>query len=79
MNSRVLRRKNPDKVKLLLVNDHPANLLSYEVVLGVDPRLSRRPLLTKHSTPCSRNDIGLIPIDVCMPEFSGLELAGHDS
>jgi hypothetical protein len=40
----------PDSVKILVVDDQPAKLLSYEVVLaGVGATLSRHPGLAKRS------------------------------
>jgi signal transduction histidine kinase len=66
----------PDRLKILVVDDQPAKLLSYEVVLaGVGATL------VKASSACIafecllKNDIALILIDVCMPEIDGFELA----
>ena len=66
-----------DKVNILLVDDQPAKLLSYEVILG---ELGEN-LIKANSGPrgaraaCSRHDIAVVLIDVCMPELDGFELA----
>ena len=65
-----------DKVNILLVDDQPAKLLSYEVILGelgetlikADSARDALGLLLKH-------DVAVILIDVCMPELDGFELA----
>jgi signal transduction histidine kinase len=65
-----------EKVKILLVDDQPAKLLSYEVALG-----GIGETLIKASSACEafecllKNDIGLILVDVCMPDLDGFELA----
>lgn len=63
------------KVKILVVDDQPAKLLTYEAVLtGIGA-------LIKASSACEafecllRNDVALILIDVCMPQIDGFELA----
>jgi len=66
----------PEKVKILLVDDQQAKLLSYEVALA-----GMGETLIKASSACEafecllKNDIGLILIDVCMPDLDGFELA----
>jgi signal transduction histidine kinase len=65
-----------EKVKILLVDDQQAKLLSYEVALA-----GMGETLIKASSACEafecllRNEIGLILIDVCMPDLDGFELA----
>jgi signal transduction histidine kinase len=65
-----------EKVKILLVDDQQAKLLSYEVALA-----GMGETLIKASSACEalecllKNDIGLILIDVCMPDLDGFELA----
>jgi CheY-like chemotaxis protein len=64
------------RVKILVVDDQPAKLLTYEVVLT-----GTGATLIKASSACEafecllKNDIGLILIDVCMPQIDGFELA----
>ncbi|MBW6426054.1 response regulator [Rhizobium sp. XQZ8] len=62
-------------VNILLVDDQPAKLLSYEVVL----QELGETLLKAHSgrealEHLLRNDIAVILVDVCMPEQDGFEL-----
>jgi PAS domain S-box-containing protein len=65
-----------DKVNILLVDDQPAKLLSYETILSelgenLIKALSAREaleLLLKH-------EIAVILVDVCMPELDGFQLA----
>jgi signal transduction histidine kinase len=65
-----------DKVKILLVDDQPAKLLTYETILG---ELGEH-LLTARSAnealEClMKNEIAVVLVDVCMPELDGYELA----
>ena len=66
----------PAKVKILLVDDQPAKLLTYEVVLG-----GIGATLIKASSACEafecllKHDVALILIDVCMPQIDGFKLA----
>ena len=65
-----------NQVKVLVVDDQPAKLLTYQVVLG-----EIGATLIEASSACEafecllKNDIALILIDVCMPELDGFELA----
>jgi CheY-like chemotaxis protein len=65
-----------ESVNILVVDDQPAKLLSYEVVLA---EIGERVL--KASSACEafecllRHEIALILIDVCMPDVDGFELA----
>jgi signal transduction histidine kinase len=65
-----------DKVNILLVDDHPGKLLSYEAILG---ELGEN-LLKAHSADEAlqcllKNDVAVVLIDVCMPGLDGIELA----
>lgn len=65
-----------DRVNILLVDDQPAKLLSYEAVL----RDLGENLLTATSARQAlehmlKNDIAVMIVDVCMPELDGFELA----
>ena len=65
-----------DKVNILLVDDQPAKLLSYEVILGelgenlvtVSSGLEALEYLLK-------NEIAVVLTDVCMPDLDGYQLA----
>jgi DNA-binding response OmpR family regulator len=65
-----------EMVKILAIDDQPEKLLSYEVALA-----QVGATLIKASSACEafesllRNEIGLILIDVCMPDVDGFELA----
>ncbi|UZF95607.1 response regulator [Bosea sp. NBC_00550] len=64
-----------DPVNILLVDDQPAKLLSYEVILG---QLGEN-LIKAHSgrealEHLLRNDMAVILVDVCMPDQDGFEL-----
>jgi signal transduction histidine kinase len=65
-----------DKVNILMVDDQPAKLLSYEVILrelgeNLIPAASGREALAH----LLRTDIAVVLMDVHMPEIDGFELA----
>ena len=65
-----------EKVNILLVDDQPAKLLAYEVILK---ELGEN-LVTASSGREAlefllKNDVAIILVDVCMPELDGFELA----
>src|SRR5690349_25127835 len=67
---------NDEKVNILLVDDQPAKLMSYEVVL----RELGENLIKADSAPEAlqillKNEIAVVLVDVCMPELDGFELA----
>ena len=68
--------KETDRIKILVVDDQPAKLLSYEVILA-----EIGATLIKASSACEafecllKHDIALILVDVCMPDIDGFELA----
>ncbi len=67
---------SPDKVNILLVDDQQAKLLSHEVVLaGIGENLFKAASAREAFECLLKNEIGLILIDVCMPELDGFELA----
>src|SRR3954453_8205769 len=67
---------DPEKVKLLLVDDDPDNLLALEAIL--DP-LNQRLMLAKGGNDalrlCLDHDFAAILLDVRMPEIDGFETA----
>jgi PAS domain S-box-containing protein len=65
-----------DKVNVLLVDDQPAKLLSYEVMLGeLGENLIKASSAKEALERLLKNDVGVILVDVCMPELDGFELA----
>jgi two-component sensor histidine kinase/CheY-like chemotaxis protein len=65
-----------EKVNILLVDDQPAKLLAYEVIL----KDLRENLVSVSSGREAlefllKNDVAIILVDVCMPELDGFELA----
>ena len=65
-----------DKVNILLVDDQPAKLLSYEVILARAGReLIKATSASEALEHLLKTDIAVVLIDVCMPELDGFELA----
>jgi PAS domain S-box-containing protein len=65
-----------DKVNVLLVDDQPAKLLSYEVMLGdLGENLIKASSAKEALERLLKNDVGVILVDVCMPDLDGFELA----
>jgi two-component sensor histidine kinase/DNA-binding response OmpR family regulator len=65
-----------DKVNILLVDDQPAKLLSYEVVLReLDDNLIKAQSATEALEVLLKNDVAVVLMDVCMPDLDGFELA----
>ena len=65
-----------DKVNILLVDDQPAKLLSYEVILReLDESLLVAASGREALEYLLKNDIAVVLLDVCMPELDGFELA----
>lgn len=66
----------PERVKILLVDDHPAKLLSYETVLReLDENLLQAGSAREALEQLLKNDVAVILIDVCMPDLDGFQLA----
>src|SRR6201997_3060457 len=65
-----------DKVNILLVDDQPAKLLAYEVILK---ELGENLVIASSGREALeillKNEIAVILVDVCMPELDGFELA----
>jgi PAS domain S-box-containing protein len=65
-----------DSVNILLVDDQPAKLLSYEVMLsGLGENLIKAASAREALEQLLRNEIAVILVDVCMPELDGFQLA----
>src|SRR4051812_21511567 len=64
-----------DKVNILLVDDQPAKLLSYQVVLEELGENLIKATSAKEALGCLlKTDVAVILVDVCMPELDGFEL-----
>ena len=70
---------NDDKdgrVNILLVDDQPAKLLSYEVILGeIGENLLKASSGREALEHLLKSDVAVVLMDVCMPELDGFELA----
>ncbi len=65
-----------DKVNILLVDDQPAKLLSYEVVLrDLDENLIKAQSATEALEILLKTEVAVVLVDVCMPDLDGFELA----
>lgn len=65
-----------DQVNILLVDDQPGKLLSYEVMLrDLDANLLKASCANEALQLLLKNEVAVILIDVCMPELDGFELA----
>ena len=65
-----------DKINILLVDDQPAKLLSYEVILGeLGEHLIKAASAREALEHLLRTDVAVLLVDVCMPELDGFELA----
>jgi two-component sensor histidine kinase/DNA-binding response OmpR family regulator len=65
-----------DKVNILLVDDQPRKLLSYEVVLrDLQENLIKVSSAREALEQLLKTDIAVILIDVCMPDLDGFQLA----
>src|SRR5437763_3211469 len=71
-----MRAMASDKVNILLVDDQPAKLLSYETILaGLNERLIKAASAREALEQLLKQDIAVILADVCMPELDGFQLA----
>jgi PAS domain S-box-containing protein len=64
------------KVNILLVDDQPAKLISYEVMLAeLNENLVKASSAREAFAFLLKNDVAIVLVDVCMPELDGFELA----
>src|SRR6266446_4599960 len=64
------------KVNILMVDDQPAKLLSYEVILSELGENLIKATSGREALECLlKNDIAVVLMDVSMPELDGFELA----
>ena len=65
-----------EKVNILMVDDQPAKLLSYEVILSELGENLIKATSGREALECLlKNDIAVVLMDVSMPEMDGFELA----
>jgi CheY-like chemotaxis protein len=65
-----------DKVNILLVDDQPAKLLSYETILAdLGENLVKAASAREALEQLLKQDIAVILVDVCMPELDRFQLA----
>jgi two-component sensor histidine kinase/DNA-binding response OmpR family regulator len=65
-----------DKVKILLVDDQPSKLLTYEIILReLGDDLIMAASAKEALEQLLKNEIAVVLMDVCMPELDGFELA----
>lgn len=64
------------KANILLVDDQPGKLASYEVILSdLDENLLKASSAREALEILLRNDVAVVLVDVCMPDLDGFELA----
>jgi signal transduction histidine kinase len=65
-----------DRVNILLVDDQPAKLLTYEAILGeLGENLIKVSSASEALQCLLDNEIAVVLVDVCMPDLDGYELA----
>src|SRR6202023_3693103 len=65
-----------DKINILLVDDQPAKLLSYEVILrDLGENLIKAASGREALEHLLKREIAVVLVDVCMPELDGFQLA----
>src|SRR5262249_15333985 len=65
-----------DRVNILLVDDQPAKLLSYEVILrDLGENLIKAGSAKGAFEQLLKTDIAIVLVDVCMPDLDGFQLA----
>jgi signal transduction histidine kinase len=65
-----------DRVNILLVDDQPGKLLSYETILSsLGETLITATSATEALECLLKNEIAVVLVDVCMPDLDGYELA----
>jgi CheY-like chemotaxis protein len=72
----VERREAMEKLNILMVDDQPGKLLTYEAMLGqLGENLIKAATAQEALTYLLKEDVAVVLMDVNMPEVSGFELA----
>ncbi len=65
-----------EQVNILLVDDQPAKLMSYEVILNdLGENLLKASSGREALAHLLKSDVAVILLDVCMPDLDGFQLA----
>jgi signal transduction histidine kinase len=65
-----------EKVNILLVDDQPGKLLTYEAILGeLDENLLKAASARDAFETLLKTEVAVVLVDVCMPDLDGFELA----
>jgi PAS domain S-box-containing protein len=65
-----------DKINILLVDDQPGKLLSYEAILsGLNENLLKASSGREALEHLLKTDVAVVLVDVCMPDLDGFQLA----
>lgn len=68
--------QSTERANILLVDDQPAKLMSYELILAeLNHNLLKASSAKEALEILLKTDVAVILVDVCMPEFDGFELA----
>jgi two-component sensor histidine kinase/DNA-binding response OmpR family regulator len=68
--------RSDESINILLVDDQPAKLLSYEVILAeLGENLIKASSANEALEHLLRNDVAVLLVDVCMPDLDGFQLA----
>ena len=68
--------RSDERINILLVDDQPAKLLSYEVILAeLGENLIKASSANEALEHLLRNDVAVLLVDVCMPDLDGFQLA----
>jgi PAS domain S-box-containing protein len=71
-----MRGERDERVNILLVDDQPAKLMSYEVILReIDENLIKASSGREALEHLLKSEIAVVLMDVCMPELDGFQLA----
>ena len=71
------KKNDPQRVNILLVDDQPGKLLTYEAILEpLGQSLIKTTSATEALSVLLKTDVAVVLLDVCMPDMDGFDLAG---